>query len=152
MENTRNKSSTRTEIEEMRQLFLEPKTESVPIRNSSSSTNEKKIKGTKPKLSVNKQRSEKRKLKCDCALVSLCILTVLSNSAYALIAPFLPIKLAEKGIPMYMFGFIFSIYSIAVIICSPIVGSLLSKYRRRNFLQVGMLAMATSMLAFAFSD
>lgn len=35
----------------------------------------------------------KKKLKCDCSIISMCVITMLSNSAYALIAPFLPIEL-----------------------------------------------------------
>ena len=36
-----------------------------------------------------------RKLKCDCQLISMCLITVVSNCAYALIAPFLPIELVK---------------------------------------------------------
>jgi hypothetical protein len=37
----------------------------------------------------------------------MCIITMMSNSAYALIAPFLPIELHEKGIATNIFGYIF---------------------------------------------
>ena len=113
----------------------------------------KKKTGIKSKNYSNKiERAVGKKLKYDCALICLCVITILSNSAYALIAPFLPNKLAEKKIPLHMFGWIFCVYSIAVMIISPQVGLLLNRYRRRNFLQFGMFAMAIAMVAFALAD
>ena len=102
--------------------------------------------------SSNITMPKKKKLKCDCKLLSLCLITLLSNSAYALIAPFLPQELQIKGIPLYMFGYIFSIYSVAVMISSPFVGYSLNMYKRRNFLQFGMFCMAGAMLCFAMSS
>ena len=81
-----------------------------------------------------KKKSKKKKLKCDCGLISICVITGLSNSAYALIAPFLPIELVRVNVPVYLFGYIFSTYSLAVILCSPMTGYLLTKFRRRNFI------------------
>jgi len=45
--------------------------------------------------------------------------TIVSNMAYALIAPFLPICLLEKGVLAGPQGMIFAIYSLAVILWSP---------------------------------
>jgi predicted MFS family arabinose efflux permease len=75
----------------------------------------------------------KKKLKCDSSLVVMCLITLLSNCAYALIAPFLPLELKRVGIPTELFGYIFSMYSVAVVICSPFIGFLLTKFKRRNF-------------------
>jgi len=61
------------------------------------------------------------------------MITMLSNSAYALIAPFLPIELKAIGISMDYFGYIFSMYSVSVIVGSPIIGFLLTKFKRRSF-------------------
>lgn len=74
-----------------------------------------------------------KKFKCDLGLISMCTITILSNSAYALIAPFFPIELIKVGVPIEMFGYIFSTYSLAVIVCSPLVGYFLTKFKRRNF-------------------
>lgn len=63
--------------------------------------------------------------KIDVCIASMCLVSFLSNSAYALIAPFLPFLFAEKGISLGFMGIIFSMYSIAVIICSPLVGKML---------------------------
>ena len=99
---------------------------------------------------MRKRRNSK--LKCDCALVSMCVITALSNSAYALIAPFLPLELLKMDIPMYMFGYIFSMYSLAVIICSPLVGVLLLRFKRRNFVQFGVFSMCFAMILFGVAN
>ena len=79
----------------------------------------------------------------------MCFITMISNSAYALIAPFLPIELKATGISMDYFGYIFSVYSVSVILGSPMVGYLLTKFKRRSFVQFGLLAMAIAMFGFA---
>ena len=48
--------------------------------------------------------------------------TLISNSAYAMIAPFLPIEYEAKGVSGEWVGMIFAVYSVAVIIFSPLVG------------------------------
>ena len=50
--------------------------------------------------------------------------TLISNTAYALVAPFLPLEFEHKGISSSMVGFIFAVYSLAVIFCSPMVSKL----------------------------
>lgn len=99
----------------------------------------------------SKKSKKKKKLKCDCGLISICVITGLSNSAYALIAPFLPIELMRINVPIYLFGYIFSTYSLAVILCSPMTGYLLTKFRRRNFIQFGLFSFALAMFGFAFA-
>ena len=76
---------------------------------------------------------------------------MLSNSAYALIAPFLPLELTAIGISLDYFGYIFSMYSVSVILGSPIIGYFLTKFKRRNFVQFGLLAMAIAMYGFAIA-
>lgn len=80
----------------------------------------------------SRKSEPKKKLKCECKLISMCLITLVSNCAYALIAPFLPLELIKAGIPLHLFGYIFSTYSLAVIICSPMIGYFLTKVRRRN--------------------
>jgi len=72
-------------------------------------------------------------LKCDFTLCCLATITLLSNSAYSIIAPFLPIELKNMGIPIDYFGYIFSMYSVSVILGSPLIGYLLTKFPRRSF-------------------
>ena len=66
--------------------------------------------------------------KVDMCLICICVINLFSNSGYGLIAPFLPQELKQKGIAEQYYGYIFGIYSVAVIICSPIVGYLLLKF------------------------
>jgi len=73
---------------------------------------------------------------------------MLSNSAYAIIAPFLPTEFKEKGVDQSWVGFIFSAYSVAFIICSPIVGKLQNYMGRRNLVAVGMMLMGQSFVGF----
>ena len=54
-------------------------------------------------------------------VVLLCT-SLLASSAYALIAPFFPLELEDKGVSDANIGYIFSIYSVAVILFSPFVG------------------------------
>ena len=91
-------------------------------------------------------------LKIDAPLVCLCLITMLSNCAYALVAPFLPIELEKAGISKAYTGPIFSMYSVAVIICSPIIGKYIKHYGRRNFVQFGLIAMSLSMFGFALGS
>jgi MFS family permease len=77
---------------------------------------------------------------------------MLSNCAYALVAPFLPLELEKAGISKAYTGPIFSMYSVAVIICSPIIGKYIKQYGRRNFVQFGLIAMSLSMFGFAIGS
>jgi len=73
---------------------------------------------------------------------------MLSNSAYAIIAPFLPFEFKAKGVDQQWIGFIFSAYSVAVIICSPIIGNLMNCMGRRNMVSIGMMLMGLSFIGF----
>lgn len=89
-------------------------------------------------------------LKVDACLVCICAINCLSNSGYGLIAPFLPQELKRLGISVDIYGYIFGIYSVALILCSPLIGELLMRHRKRRLIfQVGLIAMAVSMLAYA---
>jgi len=43
----------------------------------------------------------------DLCIISMCFVSFLSNSAYALIAPFLPFEFQKNGVPLTMMGYIF---------------------------------------------
>jgi MFS family permease len=85
-------------------------------------------------------------------VISILGITALSNSAYAIIAPFLPFEFEKKGVDPSWLGYIFSIYSVAVVLCSPMVGKLISILGRRNLVQFGMLLMGTSFIIFGQLD
>ncbi len=67
----------------------------------------------------------------DLTIISMFAITALSNSAYALIAPFLPFEFEKKSIDQSLVGYIFSIYSVAVIISSPLIGKMIKNRGRR---------------------
>lgn len=91
----------------------------------------------------------RRERNCDLLVFSMCAVTFLSNNAFAIIAPFLPFLFQQKGIEVQIFGYIFAMYAVSFIICSPIVGTKINKYGKRIFIQVGLLTMGCSMIGFA---
>lgn len=52
----------------------------------------------------------------DVKFISILIVTVLANVVYSVIVPFLPLEFEESGIDESLYGYIFSIYALAVII------------------------------------
>ncbi len=83
-------------------------------------------------------------------LILLC--TLVSNSAYALIAPFLPIEFKNKGVSSLNVGVIFSVYSLSVIFCSPLVGIAIIKFGRPKIISFGIFLMGLCFLAFGIVD
>ena len=94
------------------------------------------------------KKYKKKSLLSDPLVISILGLTAITNSAYAIIAPFLPFEFKRKGIDQAWIGYIFSIYSIAVIICSPLVGKMISILGRRNLVVFGMGLMGASFIMF----
>jgi MFS family permease len=90
-------------------------------------------------------------MKFDLTIVLICTLTIFSNSCYSLIAPFLPIELIKFEVDEQLTGYIFGIYSVSMIVVSPIIGYLLSHVGRRKSLSGGILLMAIAMVAFGLS-
>ena len=78
--------------------------------------------------------------------------SLLASSAYALIAPFFPLELEDKGISDQNIGFIFSIYSLAVILFSPPVGRYIEVTGYTNMLIAGLVLMGTTFMLFGLID
>ena len=78
--------------------------------------------------------------------------SLLASSAYALIAPFFPLKLEDKGISDNNIGLIFSIYSLAVIIFSPPVGRYLEVVGYTKMLILGLVLMGICFMCFGIID
>jgi len=76
-------------------------------------------------------------------------ITALSNSAYALIAPFLPFEFERLDIPLSVVGYIFSVYSLAVILSSPLIGKMIQNYGRRSIMRLGIQMMGFSFILFS---
>ena len=88
----------------------------------------------------------------DTTITWILVCTLISNSAYAIIAPFLPLEFAEKGIEGYIIGIIFAVYSIAVIFFSPIVSNMNSRYGSSNLIASGILFMGITFTLFGTLD
>jgi len=74
---------------------------------------------------------------------------LIQNTAYAMIAPFLPLKLVELKITPLSQGIIFAIYAVAVIGFSPVVGKLLKKFTGKTLIWTGMFLMGLCFALFA---
>ena len=83
-------------------------------------------------------------------IVWIMICTLISNSAYALIAPFLPLEFKNAGISGHMIGLMFAIYSVAVIICSPLVGKSVQYVGNTNMISIGIATMGLAFILFGF--
>lgn len=87
------------------------------------------------------------------SLVALiCLVNLLSNSAYSSIAPFYPNEAVSKGVDPSMLGFVFSCYSLAMFIFSPFYKSMLDKWGSKPVLIVGLITQGISMVIFGLFD
>lgn len=84
-------------------------------------------------------------------VAGLILANILSNSCYSLVVPFLPLELKDWGIDVSVIGYIFCMYSVAVIIGSPIVGKVMMKVGRKNILIGGIFSMGVSMIGFGLT-
>lgn len=75
-------------------------------------------------------------------------MTVLANAAYSIVAPFLPVEFARRGVSASVTGYIFSIYSVAVVVASPFIGHIMQKTGRRVLISGGLLLMGLSFICF----
>ena len=75
---------------------------------------------------------------------------VSTNSVYALASLFLPTVFAEKSIPGAWVGLVFSMYSIAVVLVSPFIGTLLNKVGFANLIFIGLILMGISIVPVGF--
>ena len=70
---------------------------------------------------------------CDATQLILYSIIVCTNSVYSLASLFLPTVFKEKDIPGFWTGLVFSMYSIAVVIVSPFVGTMINKVGLRKY-------------------
>lgn len=69
-----------------------------------------------------------------------------TNSVYSLASLFLPVVFAEKDIPGFWVGLVFSMYSIAAMLISPIVGKIIHRIGSSNLIAVGLVLMGLSIV------
>ena len=94
---------------------------------------------------------EKPKFKLDKLLILLALMRFVVDSSYSVMAPFFPQILDDKDIDPEYNGYIFSMFSFALIVSSPLVGYYLARYERMNFLRCGLFCLGCSMLTFGLS-
>ena len=87
---------------------------------------------------------------CDPTLFIIYVIIVCSNSVYSLASLFLPKVFSGKAIPGFWSGLVFSMYSIAVVISSPFIGTMVSKCGYKNMLAFGLIAMGASIIPIGF--
>ena len=87
---------------------------------------------------------------CDATLMLLCMIVVCTNSVYALASLFLPIVFKEKEIAGFWVGLIFAMYSIAGMIISPVIGTILHKMGSSNFIAFGLVLMGLSIIPISY--
>jgi MFS family permease len=90
---------------------------------------------------------------CAPKLIWILFCTFVSNMAYAVIAPFLPGEFEKKQVSLEWTGFIFAIYSLAVVLWSPIVASkLYVDWNPVTVITCGMISMGCTFIVFGFTD
>lgn len=85
---------------------------------------------------------------CSRLTISIIVVTVLANAAYSIVAPFLPVEFARRGVSASVTGYIFAIYSIAVVFASPFIGHIMQRTGRRILIASGLLLMGLSFISF----
>ena len=79
--------------------------------------------------------------------------TFISNGAYSVLAPILPVKLEEKHISGAFVGLTFAMYSVGFIFWSPIVGKyLIPNIKPHNLLGCSLVIMGMSFICFGFIE
>lgn len=77
-------------------------------------------------------------------------IVVFTNSVYSLASLFLPSLYKEKSVAGVWVGLVFSMYSIAVVLVSPIIGKVVSKIGYANLITIGLVLMGISIIPVGF--
>ena len=83
---------------------------------------------------------------CDAKQAILYVIIICSNSVYALASLFLPSVFASKDVAGLWVGIVFAMYSIAVVLTSPIVGKIIDKIGYANMLCFALILMGASII------
>ena len=78
-------------------------------------------------------------------------LNILAWACYSVIAPFMPILYAKRGINETAIGYVIGIYSLAMIVVSPLMAAIIQQVGRRIPVGAGALLMGLTFQVFAFS-
>ena len=87
---------------------------------------------------------------CDVLQLILFLIIICSNSVYALASLFLPIVFNEKNVPGFWVGLVFSMYSIMVVLVSPVIGKIVTRVGFANLIAFGLICMGISIIPIGF--
>ena len=87
---------------------------------------------------------------CDVLQLLLYSIIICSNSVYALASLFLPIVFMDKNVPGFWVGLVFAMYSIVVVLVSPIIGKIVSHVGFANLIAFGLTCMGISIIPVGF--
>ena len=87
---------------------------------------------------------------CDVLQLLLYLIIICSNSVYALASLFLPIVFMDKNVPGFWVGLVFAMYSIVVVLVSPIIGKIVSRVGFANLIAFGLICMGISIIPVGF--
>jgi MFS family permease len=83
--------------------------------------------------------------KCDGLKAWILVCTLVLSAAVAVIIPFLPIEIENKGISSVWVGPIFAIYPVGIIVASPLVSRLVPCLGAANVIALGMAGIGISL-------
>ena len=72
----------------------------------------------------------------------------MSNVAYGIIAPIVPIIFKQKGVPLSAVALIFAAYSVSMIIVSPMVPYFMRKWGDQMIIKTGLLLFGICLICF----
>ena len=81
------------------------------------------------------------------AVIGLTVLLV--NMSYGLTAPILPQLMEDRGVPSSLIGWIWTTFSIAVIIVSPIAGKVVDCIGHSRLMSIGAVMMAAAIASYS---
>ena len=88
----------------------------------------------------------------DNKIVWVMLCTLVSNSAYGLVAPFLPPVFKAKGVTGGQVGLVIGIYSVAVMLCSPFLGRIMKQAGNINMIAIGTGLMGMAFVCFGWVE
>ena len=82
--------------------------------------------------------------------IMLC--SFISNTAYSVCAPFLPLEFERHGLASSYVGITFALYSVGTIFMAPIIGKNVERVGARNLLGLGLCIMGLSFIVFGLIE
>ena len=87
----------------------------------------------------------------DYNIAVVCLTVLIVNTSYGLTAPILPPLLEARGVSSSLIGFVWSSFSIAVIIVSLIAGKLVDCIGHSKLMSIGCTIMATAISCYSLA-